>query len=591
VADTELPHDQSPSAGDESGTPDLRRATDAAAEIPRLRLDELLGELITRAGEVLETQGRLRGLLDAVVSIAEDLTLSGVLRRVVTAACELVDARYGALGVLSDDHRHLSDFITVGLSQEEIERIGPLPRGSGILGVLIEDPEPLCLSEIAAHPKSYGFPTGHPPMSTFLGVPLRIRGQVFGNLYLTEKTDGRQFSDEDRQLVVALAAAAVFAIQNAQLFAAQQRRAAWLRASTEVRTATLSGTARQGLLDLIVTQVREVSGAALAALMIPAGESRLEVQASTDAALAGLSVPRGTRAIERVLQSHEPGALATATAEFADWLPPALAAQVRQVIVAPLGRDETGSAIGVLVVGYPTDADRVPHTDSDYIVGFAGQAGVALKLSQAQQGRERLVLLEDRDRIARDLHDLVIQRLFATGMTLQSTAPRIADASARARVATVVDDLDATIRDLRQAIYQLQAQSLDDDLRTDVQQIIDEIASASAAKVRLHLVGLVASAVPLEVHSHLLAVLREALSNAIRHSGASVIDIALEVDRAVTLTVSDNGSGIDPASTRRSGLANMQTRAASFGGDCRVEAGEEGVGTRVVWTVPTETAA
>jgi signal transduction histidine kinase len=568
--------------------PQVRRAADAAAEPARLRLDALLTELMERAGEVLQTQGRLRALLDAVVSIAEDLSLVAVLQRIVTAACELVGAQYGAMGVVSSDRRSLIDFITVGMTPEQVTRIGDLPQGKGILGVLIDQPRPLRLVDLDKDPYSSGFPAGHPPMSSFLGVPVRIRDEVFGNLYLTDKAEGREFTEEDEQLVVALAAAAGVAIQNAQLFDIQQRRQRWLAASTEIRTAALSERPQLDLLQLIVTEGRAAADADCVVLALPDASGALVVRVADgiDAdRLVGLPIGGPESAADEVMKTREH--VVRAGLADTELVPLESAARYRRAVFAPLGGDKSTVPLAVLGIGYAHDLHTIDD-DVEFTVGFADAAAIAIELSRARTDRERLIVLEDRDRIARDLHDLVIQRLFATGMTLQSVAPRVADPAVSARIGSVVDDLDATIRDLRQAIYQLQAQSVDDDLRADIQRLIDDVAGACAAKIRLHLIGLVASAVPDSVRPHLLAVLREGLSNAVRHSGARTIDVTVEIDRDVKVTVVDDGTGVNPAATRRSGLANLQARAGELAGTCDLEPGERGIGTRLVWQVPLD---
>ena len=201
------------------------RQSAALSPLPRARLDDLLSELLARVGEVLDTQDRLRGLLDAVVGITSDLDLDSVLERIVRAACQLADARYGALGVLRPGpDRRLREFVTHGLTDEQRARIGDLPRGHGILGVIIDSPEPLRLNTLGDHPRSFGFPPNHPPMSTFLGVPIRIRDKVFGNLYLTEKQSGDGFTTDDEEIVVGLAAAAGVVIENARLYEEAARR-------------------------------------------------------------------------------------------------------------------------------------------------------------------------------------------------------------------------------------------------------------------------------------------------------------------------------------------------------------------------------
>jgi signal transduction histidine kinase len=570
--------------------PAVRRATDAAVEPARLRLDALLTELMQRAGEVLETQGRLRALLDAVVAVAEDLSLDAVLRRIVGAACELVDARYGALGVVGSDRRTLNDFITVGVSEAEVTQIGDLPCGKGILGVVIDQPEPLRLAHLVDHPKSQGFPPHHPPMSTFLGVPVRIRGRVFGNLYLTEKADGKEFTEEDELLVVALASAAGAAIQNAELFDDQRRRQLWMTASTGVRNLTLSDAPHPDLITAIVEQGRVAAEAELVMLALTndRGELRTVVAAGRDRdELVGSDVGGEDSPFARVVADRSTLEIDDLRTTAPAWCPDALRERYGRTIVAPLGGDETVEPLGALLVAFERGSHS-PVDDVPYVTAFASQAAVALQLSRAQRDRERLAVFEDRDRIARDLHDLVIQRLFAAGMTLQSTAPLIDDHTAKAKLTTVVDDLDATIRDLRQAIYQLQASALDQDLRADIQRVIDEASANTTAQIRLHIVGLVASAVPDTVRAHLLAVLREALSNAVRHAAASTIDVTIEVDRAITLVVDDDGVGIDPQTSRRSGLANLQARAAEFAGSFDLSIGERGVGTRLTWQVPLD---
>ena len=219
----------------------------ALTPLARARLDELLSEVLSRVGTVMDTQERLRRLLDAVVGINADLSLERALERIVTAACELAGARYGALGVLgSGPDRRLREFVTHGLTPEQRAAIGDLPRGHGILGVIIDRPEPLRLPVLGEHPSSYGFPPNHPPMETFLGVPIRIRDQVFGNLYLTEKQGAGTFSTEDEEVVVALAAAAGVVIENARLFEETTLHQAWLEAAAEVspRCSPTSGAPR-----------------------------------------------------------------------------------------------------------------------------------------------------------------------------------------------------------------------------------------------------------------------------------------------------------------------------------------------------------
>jgi signal transduction histidine kinase len=566
----------------------LRQATAAAADASRLQLDVLLNELIERASDVLLTQGRLRKLLDAVVAISGDLSLSSMLHRIVSAACELVDARYGALGVLAADGGSLSNFITVGLSPEEIAAIGPLPSGRGILGALIDDPQPLCLSDLSSDPRSYGFPANHPPMSTFLGVPVRTRNQVFGNLYLTEKQGGKDFTEEDEHLVIALASAAGVAIQNAKLYDAQRRRGLWLAAGSEIRNAALNGRDVDELAERVVLEAREASRAAFTALVLPAGDGDLTIRSSTEPSLRGYTF--------RAEGSVSGEVIATGVSQLVDGVDRGHAAtpvldrvraETGACLICPLGiGDDEGGGIGALIVAFPRDSSDLAEIDRDYIAGFAGQVGVSLQLAASQLDRERLAVLEDRDRIARDLHDLVIQRLFAAGMTLQSTARRITDETVQARLAAVSDDLDDTIRELRQAIYQLQS-TPGGDLRDEVQRMVEQAGEGSSASLRVHFSGPVDSMTRDRLRAQVLAVLREGVSNAVRHSEASTIDVTVAVDdTSLTATVQDDGRGIDAPVSRRSGLVNLATRAEEFGGELTVGPCERGPGTCVSWKVP-----
>jgi signal transduction histidine kinase len=366
---------------------------------------------------------RLRDLLDAVLGINSDLSLPHVLRHIVEAAVKVIGARYGALGVLSEQGDFLSEFVNVGIASEDITAIGHLPEGHGILGLLILDARPLRLADLNRHPESYGFPPHHPPMRSFLGVPISVRGQVFGNLYLTEKQSAAEFSDEDEGLAIALARAAGVAIENARLHA----------------------------------RVRD------------------------------------------------------------------------------------------------------------------------------------LTLMKDRERIAADLHDTVIQRLFATGLSLQSTLRRISPPEAAQRVETAVTDLDDTIRQIRSTIFGLQApRAADRGLRAEILALASETAASLGFEPNVRLDGPIDSLVNGKVVDHLLAVLREALANVVRHARATRLEVAIEVANGrVVAKVRDNGVG--PATHDRPGghgLANMAQRANAIGGSTSLTAGPDGRGTVLLWEAP-----
>ncbi len=553
--------------------------------LSRAHLDELLSELLDRVGDVVASRERLRALLDAVVGIGTDLDLRSTLERIVVSACRLVGARYGALGVVGDDRR-LVEFITHGISAEEQAAIGPLPTGRGVLGLLIDDPRPVRMSDITRHPKSFGFPRNHPPMHSFLGVPVRIRDTVYGNLYLAEKQSASDFSEDDEQIVVALAAAAGAAIDNARLYAVAQRRQRWLSAAAEITEALLGRVQRTAALELVAARARDVAEAELVMVLLHDEDRGVLTIEVVDAA------PGAERAAELVGATLNASETQFAAAvlerrlvliehigKAAPWPSPVAA---RSATVVPLATTET--LHGLLVVVDPPDEAHNRDEDVAMLTAFAGQASLALERVLAQEERELLAILEDRERIARDLHDVVIQRLFATGLHLQSTARLAARPEVSERISSVVDDLDTTIRDIRSAIFELRAPARAQ-LRTEVRVLLDETAAAMGFRPRLELAGPIDSAASASVRDDLLAVLREALSNVIRHAGASNVTVSLSAQGGrLELTVVDDGVGLGGQSAR-GGLVNMHERATRHGGtfDVRPAAPQ---GTIVEWSVP-----
>jgi signal transduction histidine kinase len=554
--------------------------------LPDLRLDELLSELQGRLQGVLATRDRVHALLEAVVAIGSNLQLEAVLRRIVGAAVTLVDARYGALGVIDKDGR-LADFIPVGVDEATITRIDHWPEGRGLLGLLITDPRALRLADIASHPQSSGFPDGHPPMKTFLGVPIRIRDEVYGNLYLTEKRGGAAFDEEDEILVTALSSAAGVAIENARLFDEAHRQQQWLEASSEVTRRLLGGTAVDDVLSFVTQQTLEMTAADLVVLALPSEDRQhltISHAAGAGAKIAlGLRLPSGASISGRVLASgqpitvddfrHDPRA-STAARETLELGP---------AILLPLG--DARNVRGVLTVGRAAGSMPLPRAAMDLAMTFAGQAGIALELAERREDAERLTVFEDRDRIARDLHDQVIQRLYASGMKLQGTIPLITRPLVGERVSSVVDDLDQTITDIRAAIFSLQARGRDlPGLRAKIREVVDDMTGAHGMTSSLRLGDQLDYEVPGEIGEHMLNALREALSNAARHGQARHVDIGVSVGSELVLVVSDNGSGIKDTS-RRSGLANLARRAEQYGGALTVGPASGG-GTELRWQVP-----
>ena len=560
--------------------------------MPR-RVDELaplLESVVQRVQGVIDNQERLRLLLDAVVGIGSDLTLEGVLRRIAEAAARLTDARYAALGVIgSERDRRLREFIHVGIDDELRAEIGELPRGHGILGLIIDRPEPLRLHDLSQHPASYGFPPHHPPMTSFLGVPVRINDKVFGNLYLTEKAGGVDFSDEDEEIVVALAAAAGVAIDNARLYGEAFQRERWLEAAAEITAAVLSPGREQTALDLIAQRALDMADADQVYVVLRQGEDQLTIQATAGEGVEGMlgvTMPSGGTLSSLVLNSGDTMSIDDVEAD-------------ERVDVELLGRtgvDAPGSMLltplrtpggieGVLTLAWRKENVDLYH-DVDVRVSerFAQQAALALQIARSRGDQQRLAVFEDRDRIARDLHDLVIQRLFAIGLSLESTIRITTKPEVARRLVAAVDDIDDTIKDIRRTIFELNAPIESHDLRHEIDQLVARSAEPLGFMPVVRLEGPVGTAVPEEIAPHLLAVLGEALSNAARHSGATHVQVEIVVGKEVVARVLDNGVGIR-GDGRRSGLRNMVERAEDLGGSCHVDS-VVGEGTRVEWSVP-----
>ncbi len=567
-------------------SPDSRRL------LPHLRLDDLLAELQARLQAVLDARDRTHALIEAVVAVGSQLELEMVLRQIVEAAVKLVSARYGALGVIGEAGR-LAEFVPVGLDEPEIARIHHWPEGRGLLGELITNPRPLRLHQLSADPRSSGFPDGHPPMRSFLGVPVRVRDEVYGNLYLTEKQGGADFDDDDEALAVALAAAAGVAIENARLYAAARRQQQWLRANAEVTRRLLSGDEPHEVLELVAQQALEMSGADLVVLALPAGNGDqlvIEHARGDGAAQAhGLVLPAGGSASGIVMASGKPltvhdfstDARVAAVAREHMKLGPA--------VLVPLG--SAGNVRGVLTAGRHRGALPLSPPAVEMVITFAAQAGIGLELADHRKDAQRLALFEDRDRIARDLHDLVIQRLFATGMSLQGATALVGDPEGARRVHQAVDALDETISDIRSAIFSLQSRGEAElpGVRARILAVVEEMTDSLGFAPGLRMTGQLDTRAAGHIAEQMLAALREALANAAKHAQASRVDVAVEAGTDLALVVRDNGVGLTKTA-RRSGLANLAERASELGGTLRTSPAE-GSGTELEWRVPLPPAS
>ena len=566
------------------------RAEPGTRALDDVEFDDLLREVLNRVQGVLDEQTRLRLLLDAVVTMAADLSLDGVLSRIVAIASTLVDARYAALGVLDTGaERRLRTFVHHGMESEIVTEIGDLPTGHGLLGLLIDEPRPIRLHDIAAHPSSYGFPERHPPMSSFLGVPVRIRDKVFGNLYLTEKAGGGDFTDEDEAIVIALAAAAGVAIENARLYEEAEQRQLWLRATVEIAALLADATEGRDALQLVADRAREVSGADVSWVVAGADSESLELRV-----VSGVSADLG--AMRDLSMHHSLAAQVVRTGEAVavrdlasdpravDPSSPLGWPSLGPAVVVPLG--SRSGAEGVLALAWtPEHKAAFDSVDAALPASFAEQAALALQIARSREDQQRLDLLEDRDRIGRDLHDLVIQRLFAVGLSLESAARMAVHPDVSARLEQAVDELDGTIKDIRRTIFALGTMDASTDVQTEVERIVDRAAATLKFQPTMRFEGPVRSLVDALIAPDLLAVLGEALSNASRHAEASAVDVLVSAGEEVVVRVTDDGKGMDDQ-VHESGLDNMRQRALKHGGTFAVHS-VPGAGTTVTWAVPT----
>ncbi|MEV6066654.1 GAF domain-containing sensor histidine kinase [Nocardia sp. NPDC052001] len=536
----------------------------------------------------MDSRDRMDGLVEAMLAVTSGLNLDQTLRTIVHTAIVLVDARYGALGVRGQDEQ-LSQFINEGVDDVTRAQIGHLPEGHGVLGLLFEQPKPIRLDNLADHPVSVGFPDHHPPMHGFLGVPVRIRNEVFGNLYLTEKVGGHPFTDDDEVIVQALATAAGVAIDNARLYAAARTRQLWIETTRDIATEFLSGTDTRIVLAHIVDHARVLTDSARGFLAIaPDPDSPPEERASLDivrwsgqgAAPPERTVRMAGSAIGEAYTRRTPMSVPS----IDDLEDGGLFAGAGPALILPLRTSD--AVLGVLVVerdlgGYPYSAEIL-----ELAAAFADQAALAMQLAQSQRQMRELEVLTDRDRIAHDLHDHVIQRLFAAGLNLQGTVARARNPDVRQRLTTVIDDLNEVVREIRTSVFDLHG-----DRSTWLRQRLDHAVgqqnAAGGIPTTLRVSGPLSVIDPV-VADHAEAVVREAVSNAVRHSGADSVSVDMRIGDDLTITVEDNGCGI-PDDVTPSGLTNMADRAEQCDGTLTVSPVHPTTprpGTRVRWSVP-----
>ncbi|MFI8517403.1 GAF domain-containing protein [Streptomyces sp. NPDC085481] len=542
-----------------------------------------------------ELTARVPQLLEAMRSVGTGLELHSTLDRICETAAELADARYAAIGVVDEEGDGLSDFVTYGVDEDVARRIGRRPDGhAGLLGALIRDPQTIRLTDLSADPRAAGFPPGHPPMRSFLGVPIRVQGEIFGNLYLAEKNGGGDFNDYDVHMVRVLATEAGIAIGNARLYEAARQRERWIDGSVAVTTALLSGGDADDALTVVAEQARRLADAAVGIVLLPAEEGGLEIVAVSSprpTKWLGVVIPPESPVVEQLMEGE---AVFVTDASTDVRMIHRLSAQYGPAMLLPL--QSGGRVLGALATPRARGAREFTEAERTLGTQFASQAALALMMAEAQRDRERLAVFEDRDRIARDLHDLVIQRLFATGMMLESAQRKSVVPAVQDGVGKAVDELDVTIQEIRTAIFALQQGPAEapSGLRTRVLREINMAAVPLGFKPAHRFLGAIDATVAELTGKNLVAALREALSNAFRHAGASRIEVVVDATvtlpdgtAGVRLSVADDGVGL-PEGGRRSGLRNLARRAESLGGAswCGPGIGEDGGGTTVVWEAP-----
>ncbi|HXA43083.1 MAG TPA: GAF domain-containing sensor histidine kinase [Candidatus Solibacter sp.] len=529
---------------------------------------------------------RQAALLRAGVEISSELSLPVVLQRIVDLAAELTGARYGALGVLGVGGG-ITEFITRGVTNKEREAIGHIPVGLGILGLLIEEPHPIRLRDLHDHAQSVGFPANHPPMRSFLGAPVLARGRVFGNIYLTEKQGDDEFTPEDEESLVILATQAGVAIENSRLYEESRQRQRWLESLQEITEAILEGESDpDALLRLIAERARQLVDADLTTVAVPAGgETDLVIRVAQGAhaeELLGMTVPIKGSISGDVIKTGRPVSVTDASADPRSFQPMVGTGHMGPATFAPITR--RGAPYGTMAVARLQGSPALTEAEIALVETFAAQVSLAMEYSRLQRELSRLAVMDERERIATELHDGVIQGLFAMGMNLQATAQMVSEPVAQQRIDDVVSQLDGSIRDLRNYIFALRPGALADrQLQQALRDVAREFQHSSGVATDVDIDEAVAAELAGRA-ADVVQLAREALSNVRRHAQASRCSIKLSRKAGTAiLEIKDNGVGFDARTAPgkdHQGLRNLRRRVSAMGGKLKVVS-TKGAGTTV----------
>lgn len=540
------------------------------------------------------SEDRLRALFEAGLAVTSELSLDSLLQRLVVAAAELTSARYAALGVIAPSGTELEQFLTHGIDTDTRAEIGALPRGRGILGVLIHEAQSLRLHDLAEDPRSVGFPPGHPPMRSFLGVPVLLRGVAYGNLYLTEKQGGEDFTDEDEELVTLLAGQAAVAIENARLYEASTRWSRQLQSLQEVGNALATETDLDRLLDLVARRLRDLLEARVVALLLPSGGEELRFAAVAGKGtqdLLGTTISRAESKSGAVLERRRSERIDSVIDD------PEVHQEVSRKLAARTGmwvplivRDR---AIGVLEIHDKEGPEaRFSHDDFRLAETFAARAAVAVELSQrmARDALRRVVQAQEleRRRLARELHDETGQALTSILLGLKPLEEALANHPARSALAELREHVVSALQDVRRLAVELRPAVLDDfGLVPALERLTDAFAEQTGIHVDFHS-ALGETRLPSETESALYRVVQESLTNIVKHADAHNVSVSVvRRESGVAAVIEDDGAGFDSRIVREDGvgLLGMRERLALLDGRLEIES-RPGAGTTIVAEVP-----